>query len=287
MADVLSFIAAGLDSIQWAYRHSGGWSAGAANLLASDTGESSSMARLLGANAAPFQQNQPNIVNIPGDNTSLGQFMFKPTDRPTFQLTVSVNDFTFKGAISNLATVDEGDWKWSPNPPAGTVLNPMILLLSRNNQSQDSGSVGDEGWEHLLLFNTQLTYLGSGYNTQGAAVYLFQVIVNDSDTLHDGRTIQSVFGTQKMDSFEWSSANRVTMVTFVGDGTADDVVLTQKPLSPLNTAVTRATVETTGFAAGTVSAVDVTAPYGVTLSAAPGSGKFAIITHEFQNWEAA
>ncbi|MBK8138386.1 MAG: hypothetical protein IPK52_21660 [Chloroflexi bacterium] len=83
-------------------------------------------------------------------------------------------------------------------------------------------------------------------------------------------------------SIEFTSANRVTFVTFVRDNSAVNIPTSQKPVS---TGTSKGTVETTGFAAATISSVDDATPYNLVYSAAPGSGKFAVARHEFVSWE--
>jgi len=55
-------------------------------------------------------------------------------------------------------------------------------------------------------------------------------------------------------------------------------VTTHKPISAVKTELT---IETTGFAVDVVAGVVTTAPFGITTTGVPGSGKAAISGFEF------
>ena len=281
MAPVDQFSSAGFDNVQWAYRGSNGIMVGTDNLATTDTGSSSSMARLLGANAAPISVGTPTVVDIQGDNTVIETFQFRSGTSIQFQLTVTVSDFNFDGAISNSTVYDLGDWAWSAGDPENDEIPPMVLLLSRNAKSKASGAIGAKMWEHVIIPNAQVTFVSTDYTFQGAAQYIYNVIASPVDVMPDGRTVTSLFGKPTIKFHRWTSPNRVSMSALVGDGTADDVVLANQPIAVANT---KATVETTGFALDEITAVDTTDPFGATLTTAPASGKYAVVMYEFDDF---
>jgi hypothetical protein len=151
--------------------------------------------------------------------------------------------------------------------------------LSRDLKSKVSGQVGATGFSHLEILNATITYLGTAMNYRGVETHQFQITCNLADNLADGRTVVSVHTeTDQLRYRLRSTDKRYTYVSFVGDNAIDDITV---PYKPISVAKSKATVETTGFAAATVSAVVTTAPYLLTLSAAPGSGKFAVARYEF------
>jgi len=162
--------------------------------------------------------------------------------------------------------------------------NQLWLMLTRQSKSLVTGSTGAKLYEHLEIPRAEVSFLGSALNFQGAAEYNWSVTVNPTDVLPDGRSVSTVFtdAPDGMVSYILHSSDyRMTRTAFVGDGTITAIPISYKAASA---GKTHATVETTGFAAGTVSSVSTSSPYTATLSAAPGSGKFSIVTHQFLNF---
>lgn len=287
MPGITNYNAAGFAALQWSRRASGGWITGALNLAVADEGDSSGMARYKGANTADFALTEPTTVNIPGDDGTRAIFQFDGDGLPQFILEMSDFDQSFYAAARGLASVADGDVQATPLPFVGSIGNPLTLMLTRRLKSAKLGQVGAAGYEHLPLLNCEVGFLGSGYNTKGAAVWRWQVTCNNADVLPDGRSVSSVFADApngEIGAMLLTSDYLYTYNAFVGDGIVTSPVLVQKPIS---VAKTKSTVETTGFAAGTVSAIDTSSPFGYTLSAAPGAGKYAIARYEFANWAAA
>lgn len=285
MAAITSFAAAGWDSLQWSKRSTLGYMTGAAGLAVTDTGESSSMARHRGANTADVTLPEPTIVNIPGDNTTIAQFSFEGDGLITFNIEMSVKDNVFHAAATGLASVSDGDTEAMPEVQSGLTPNSLFLLFSRDLKSQKAGQVGAAGYEHLELYNCAIRYLSSGWGTKAAAVYRYQVTVNNVDVLPDGRAVSAVYNTApngQLAGVVRSADSRYSYSMIVGDGVETQIVTAYKPIS---VAKSKATVETTGFAASVVSAIDTASPYGITPTDLPGSGKIAVARYEFLNYE--
>ena len=86
--------------------------------------------------------------------------------------------------------------------------------------------------------------LGSGFAHQTGNNRRYRVTANASAYLPDGRTVASVFADVPGGTcagLEFTSANRVTYVVFVGDNSAVNIPCTQKPVS---TGTSKGTVET-------------------------------------------
>jgi hypothetical protein len=277
---------AGFDALQYSYRSSAGALVGAANLVVTtDNGESSNMARYNGALSASITLPTPTEVNILGDDTRLAVYQFDGVNPIAFDVEMSVHDFAFKQAAEGVSYVTEAEEVMMPIGATGLTRNGLIALFTSRSKSQDSGSLNVAGYDHVLLFNTEWTDLGRGHAHQAANTRRWRVTANTSDTLPDGRLISTVFPTVPNGTcvgIEFHSANRVSFAAIMGDNTETDIVT---PYKPVSTATTKATVETTGFAAATVSSVDVTDPYGLVLSAAPGAGKLAVGRYEFLVYE--
>jgi hypothetical protein len=277
---------AGFDALQYSRRSSAGVLVGAANLTpTTDDGESSGMARYNGALSASITLPTPTEVNILGDDTRLAVYQFDGVNPVAFDVEMSVHDFAFKQAAEGVSYVTEAEEVMMPIGATGLTRNGLIVLFTSQAKSYDSGSLNVAGFSHVLLFNTEWTDLGRGHAHQAANTRRWRVTANMSDTLPDGRLISTVFPTVpggQAVGFEFTSTNRVSYAAIMGDATETDIIT---PYKPVSVETSKATVETTGFAAATVSSVDVTDPYGIVLSAAPGAGKLAVSRYEFQNYE--
>lgn len=285
MADITKWAAAGWDSLQWSLRSSLGYLTGAAGLTVANTGVSSSMARYRGANTADPVNPEPTIVNIPGDNTTIASFSFDGDGNITFTLVMSVKDNVFHAAATGIAEVTDGDTRVMPGNQSGGTPNPMFLLFSRDLKSQKAGQVDAAGYEHLELYSCIVRWLGSPWGTKAAGEYRYQVTANNVDVLPDGRTVASVHPTAPNGQLPYivrSSDYRYSYSVLVGDGIVTAVTTAYKPIS---VAKSKATVETTGFAADAVTAIDTTSPYGITPTATAASGKIQTVRYEFLNYE--
>lgn len=276
---------AGFDSLQWSHRASTGYMTGIANLTSASTNTGSTMGRVKGTLNANITLPQPTVVNILGDDTRIAVYQFDSTEPITFEVEMSVHDFTFLTGTHSVDAVTESAEVMLPFGMTGVTYNGLILLFSSKAKSQVSATLNSAGYSHILLFNCEVTDLGSSFAHQTANTRRLRITANTSAYLPDGRTVASVFADVPggvCAGIEFTSANRVTFVTFVGDNSAVNIPTSQKPVS---TGTSKGTVETTGFAAATISSVDDSTPYNLVYSAAPGSGKFAVARHEFVSWE--
>ncbi len=275
--------AAGFDNMQWGRRSAAGYlTGGSTNLTAANTGLSASMTRHRGALAADIQLPEPTLVPIPGDNAVIATFQFDSDQPVTFVLEMSVLDQAFQQAISGVTAVTEDGEPMMPFGFSGATRNGLILLFTSDAKSAVSATLNSSGYQNLLLYNCEVSYIGAAFNNRGARVFRYRITANAAANLPDGRAVSAVFSTVSggvMLGHEFSSVNRVSMACLVGDASEDTITTAYDPVS---TGTTKATVETTGFAAATDSSV---AANSIVLSAAPGSGKFAIGRYEFVAFE--
>jgi hypothetical protein len=273
---------AGFDNLQWARRSSAGYLVGSTTVLAAaDTGDSASMARYKGALNSNVTLPTPTEVNILGDDTRIAIYQFDSTSSIAFDLEMSVRDFNFIKAFSGLSHVTEAEEVMMPFGATGLTRNGMILQFTSQAKSQDSGTLNTAGFSHLLLFNCEISDLGAGAANQAGGTWRYRVTANLSDTLPDGRLVATVFPTVPGGAcagIEYHSVSRTSYSVLVGDAAEDTITTLYDPKS---TTSTKISVETTGFAAGTVSSVAANA---IVANAAPGSGKFLIGRYEFNSF---
>jgi hypothetical protein len=281
MANVQKLAAAGWDSLQWAYRNANGWHAGAANLTSANTGSSSGMARYRGARSFSFTLPTNSPLPVTGDDGLIATFLFDSTDPITFNITTSVFDAVFKAAAESMAIVTDGEWEYSPGSVNGVIRGTLMLLASRQLKSTP-GSV--KGFEHLELFSCEVAYLGSNREYQAAGEHTWQIVANPTTVLPDGRLVSAVHSDAPNGEMVYrifTTEKRFSYATLVGNGTLQKIVTPNKPIS---VAKSKATLETTSFATDTVAGVVTTAPFGLTLTGTPGSGKAAVGRYEFDNF---
>jgi hypothetical protein len=278
------YIGAGADSVQVAFTNSDGVFAGIDNLDASDTGSSSSMLRIEGANAADIQLGEPERVAVSGDDTAVALFTFENAELPPVVIEVAENNQTFNNLIQSTTAVSEGGHVITPFGLSGPVIPRMATLIMRQIKSTVSGSRGAAGFEGLLLPNTEWRKLGSPRQSRGVSYQRYFVTINYADRLLDGRLVSAIHTDVpggKLLGWEISSLKRFSYSVLIGNNSLQKIVTANKPVS---TATSIATLETTGFAVDTVAGVVTTAPYGLTLTGTPGSGKIAVGRYQFENW---
>lgn len=278
------FTSAGADNFQWSFISSTGYITGAANLTASNTGIASTAARFKGINNVALTLPEQTTISTQGDDTILANFRFGPSAPFTFNFTTQALDTAFLAAACGVTIITEVDRTMFAGSTYYPAMNQLWLSWSRQSKSLVTGSTGAKLYETVEFPRAEVSFLGSAFNYQGAAEYNWSVTVNPTDVLPDGRSVATVFTDAPDGQVSYimhSSDYRMTRTAFVGDNAIVAIPVSYKAVSA---AKTQATVETTGFAAGTVSSVSTTSPYTATLSAAPGSGKFAIVTHQFANF---
>ena len=278
------YIGAGADSIQVGYVDANGVFVGIDNLDATDTGSSSSMLRIEGANAADIQLGEPERVAVAGDDGTVALFTFESADLPTAVIEVAENNQTFNNLIQSTTAVSEGGHVITAFGLQGAVVPRLATLIMRQIKSTVSGSRGAAGYEGLLLPNTTWRKLGSPRQTRGVSYQRYALDVNYADRLLDGRLVSAVFTDvpgAKLLGWEISSLYRFSYSTLIGNASLQKIVTSHKPVS---VGTSFATIETTGVATDTVAGVVTSSPYGLTLTGTPGSGKIAVGRYQFVNW---
>lgn len=277
------WIAAGLDSIQVFQRSATGHITGGLTALTSaNTNTYSEGYRAIGANNAPVSRPDVGRVNVPGDDIVLGQFQFAATELPSFTLTMSAMDMDFAEMLTGIAPYDLAGGTTHPGVPDYVTRRNVTLLLSRQAQSQVTGSLGAQMWEHLWLLNCSMVLTSNPFQYQTAATWDWNVTVSKSGVLPWGATTVETYNLPSMTEVIQTATYRMTAGAFVGNNSADTITTIQDPVSAAHAKAYVQTVDNE-FASATVSSVGTNS---VTLGAAPASGKFAVVVYGFENWEA-
>lgn len=273
----VKWTAAGLDAIHVAYRAPTGFMAGFANLTAANTDTGSGMRRLTGAQTAPFTL--PDVVRKPilGDDYVVDEFMFAPTDVQQGVLEVAMTDTTFEVAADGTSKLTVGVYDFLAR--GTTIANPgtFMFLLTRQAHGQDSGNLGQAGFENELIVYSRVKALGDDNKShQQEGKMRYNVTFLSSNVTPWVQTMTAAFGVTQRMSIVWTSTYRSMLHCWVSDGT--EVATTALDYTPISAATTKAWNGSTGGAL-TVSSVD-TGAKTVTLSASPSSGVPVVLLYQ-------
>jgi hypothetical protein len=277
IANATKWDAAGLDAIHVAYRGSGGYMAGFANLVAANTNTGSGMRHLLAAETAPFAIKEPVVKNIPADDGNFDSFTFASSDVNQGVLELGNNDGTFDLAADGTTAKTVGVYTFYPR--GGSIANPgsFMFLLTRQAHGQDSSTLGSNGFENELVFNTRVKPLGDEDRAYQKENKIRQLITfNETNILPFGTTSATDFGTYSRQSFIFTSDKRAMFHIWVADGSA--AVTTALDYTPDTATTTKAW----NFSAGTaltVSSINTTTRL-VTLSAVPVINSIILVLYQ-------
>ena len=268
---------AGLDAVHVAYRGSGGYMAGFSNLLSTGTNTGSGMRRLLAAETAPFGIKSPVIKNIIGDDGNFDTFTFASAEVNSGLLELGNNDGTFDLAADGVTAKTVAVYTFYPR--GGTIANPgsFMFLLTRQAHGQDSATLGSNGFESELVFNTRVKPLGDAdraYQKEGTARHL--VTFNETNILPFGTTSGADFATYSRQSMIFNSDKRAMFHVWIADGIA--AVTTALDYTPDVAANVKAWNFTLGTAL-TVSSIN-TGTKLVTLSAVPAVNTIVLLLYQ-------
>lgn len=251
--------------------------AGFSNLLAAGTNTGSGMRRLLAAETAPFSIKPPVVKSIPGDDGPFDSFTFASSEANTGILELGNNDGTFDLAADGTTKKTVGGYDFYPR--GGSIANPgsFMFLLTRQAHGQDSATLGSNGFENELVFNTRVKPLGDedrAYQKEGKARHL--ITFNETNILPFGTTSAADFGTYSRQSMIFHSDKRSMFHIWVADGSA--AVTTALDYTPDVASTIKAWNFTLGTAL-TVSSVNTTTRI-VTLSAIPLINNIILVLYQ-------
>jgi len=277
MANEVKWTAGGLDGVHVGCRGASGFMAGFSNLTAASVGLGSGM-RKIPAKTAPLPIPPPVVKPVLADDGVLDNFTYASADPNQGILEVSTFDKTIENAVEGKTSVAVGIYTFSGR--GGAIGNPqkMMVLLTRQAHSLDSGSAV-AGFENELVLDVSMKPFGDESKAhQGDANNRIQCTFNDAPLTFWGALMSggSVFSIAKQMSVVWFSQYRSMLHLFVGDGSLAET--TALDYTPVDAASTKAWNFATG-AALTVSSVNTTTKT-VTLSAAPASGVLVAILYQ-------
>jgi hypothetical protein len=278
MATFTKSIAAGNTYAFMAFINENGFMVGSATTAPSAGAAGSPMIRITGIKTASPTVPEPEVVQVTGDDTLLGEFDFDSLTQRSFTIEVAVQDLEAEALLlgTNVETV--GQIKLG----ALDILNPAelnaCLIIQSRAKKQDTGVVGQKGWNGVIIPIATVKPLGRDtFAERGPAVFRYFVTPQIASNNPWGVTILDVnAGTTGLRYRPFTAENPITMHAHTGNGALQSWTLDYQPISAVKTALFG------GKNPIAVSAVTTTAPFAVTTVATAPIGGLPLITiYEF------
>jgi hypothetical protein len=278
MATFTKSIAAGNTYAFMGFIDSNGFMVGSATTAPASGAAGSPMIRISGIKTASPTVPEPEVVQVTGDDTLLGEFDFDSLTQRSFTIEVAVQDLATEALLlgTNVETV--GEIKLGALDILNAAeLNACLIIQSRAKK-QDSGSVGQKGWSGVIIPIATVKPLGRDtFAERGPAVFRYFVTPQIAGNNPWGVTILDAnAGTTGLRYRPFTAENPITMHAHTGNGALQSWTLDYAPISVAKTALYggRNTIA--------VSAVTTTAPYAVTTVATAPIGALPLVTvYEF------
>lgn len=278
MATFTKSIAAGNTYAFMGFIDSNGFLVGSATTAPAAGAAGSPMIRITGIKTASPAVPEPEVVQVTGDDTLLGEFDFDSLTQRSFTIEVAVQDLATEALLlgTNVETLAE------IKLGALDVLNPAelnaCLIIQSRAKKQDAGAVGQKGWNGVIIPLATVKPLGRDtFAERGPATFRYFVTPQIASNNPWGVTILDAnAGTTGLRYRPFTAENPITMHAHTGNGALQSWTLDYQPVSAVKTSLT---VERVAVA---VSAVTTTAPYAVTtVATAPIGGAHIVTVYEF------
>lgn len=234
--------------------------------------------------AAPATPNPDVVIDEGDDGEILTEYQFRSIASRGFVAEVAVLDLVIAGALANVPVRSIGAGQFVAvdvnNVP---VYNCGSILQSRAIDAQS----GAQQWSGLIIPRATATYLGRAeFNDRTPGVFRFFITPQPAGWSPLGYTYLDNNGSPKAPFYDYFKgyANPLTMHAFSADGILAAIPVDYQPVnrSPLNTAYVGVTPPSgQGATAATVSSVQTTTPFSITLSAAPAVANRVGLLYEF------
>lgn len=212
-------IAAGFERLDFHILDSAGIAAGTTGTITSGA-TGSAGGRFKGVQTAEIKVGEPDNVNIPGDDSNQGSFVFGPAEIPSFDIIVGVMDLSIEAAFQSTTVFDEGSFSWGVLDPGSPSYADVALLGVSRAKSKVSSNDGVSHFQMIAVPKCQIIPLGrDSYQGRTGAGFRFRVLPTRADAYPWGLTLKdSVQGTQNGVIFPFTAPNRTTFHRWTGDG---------------------------------------------------------------------
>lgn len=248
--NVRQFISAGFAMAQWA-RTNGPYPYGVDGQMSN--GDTEELLRAYGAKTADVSVPEPEVVTITGDDQALGIFTFPSNALPSFVMEFGQSDYALASQTQNTSIYTVATYYdvqlLGPNDPQ---FNDIVLVMTSQAKSKESGSDGESGWHHLIAPRAQMSYLGAALNERGEKTFRYQVTINKFSRFPWGQALpEATIGTASAVMFEWFTERRISFVTYIQGGAGGTITLDRTPYAANRVALWRNGVGGVSFTVNT------------------------------------
>lgn len=238
----VELIAAGVDLCFYGTVDSAGYLIGS-SLTAPTNGNTagSVMKRLKGVQTISNDLPEADAVDVPGDNTSMGTFLFAAAETARFTMDKAVFNMALDALMQGTKTKQLG----SSSITVG-VIQPETLdsadmcFIIQSPAKKFDVSQGAKAWTGYIIPLAQGTPQGrQSFETRAAANDRTLIVTNRATQMPNGMAITDTdFGTLSLTAFPFDSDYPLCMQRFNGDGTAASFILAYTPGSADDVVVT-------------------------------------------------
>lgn len=251
-----------------------------ASTSAPSAGTGSGMIHVLGVQNATPGIVEGEVVNVPGDDTTLGQFAFDADTLPAFILNMGAFSLSTDALLQTTLVETLGDIQIGVLQPGAPVYPDACLLLQSFAKSKDTGSDGVKAWQQFVFPVVTIQPLDrEEFAGRTAGVNRWKVTVQRASRKPWGVTIlDAVNGTTNAPILKMTSDNPLYFQVFEGNSAATTLTLDKTPVSVnkiiIHTGTGQKLVPTTDYTV-------VVATKVLTWIAAPATGSRHTIVYEF------
>lgn len=271
-------IAAGNNYCYFGFIDNRGYLVGSATTAPAAGAAGSGMIRLQGIKVAAPTVPEPEVVQVTGDDTLLGEFSFDSIAQRAFIIEFAIQNLETEALLlgTNVETVGEIRLGVIDIIDAAT-LNGCMILQSRA-QKQNPGVVGQAGWTGIILPLVTAKPLGrASFDERGPAVYRYQITPQIASNNPWGISILDAnAGSAGVRYRPFNAENPITMHAHTGNGVLTAFTLDLQPINVAKTVTTATRVN------AALASVQTATPFGMTLSGAPIGGAPMVTLYEFQ-----
>lgn len=277
MASFTKNIAAGNNFAFLGFIDSRGYLVGSTTTAPAPGAAGSGMIRLQGIKTAAPTVPEPEVVQVTGDDTLLGEFSFDSIAQRAFVVEFAIQDLETEALLLGTNVETLGEIKLgSLDILDAATLNCCLILQSRA-QKQNAGVVGQSGWTGVIIPLATAKPLGrASFDERGPAVYRYQITPQIASNNPWGISILDAnAGTTGTRYRPFNAENPITMHASTGNAVVTAFALDYQPISVAKTVTTATRVNVP------LTSVQTTTPFGFTTTGTPIGGAPMVTLYEF------
>lgn len=229
-------------------------------------------------------ETRPAVEFVPaiGDNGVLGEFTQRAQEPVTANFGAAVFDQTLAAALDGRTVYTLSAWEVSMRTNKCTTLAQLAMIVNGRVISQETGTVGQEGWYTILYWNIKAQETGRTYSGTSAAGLesVYALTASEVDTTWWEESITTNYGVSRsFASDPIISDYPITAHRFIRNAVATSFTVDETPAGADGTSVVA--WNNGSLLTYTTDYTVTTATKTVTLAAAGTSGHDVFVLYEF------